>query len=245
MASGERPKGRVSLINQTRGQSRNSLEAPFSDSRSCLVEGGRKNWNGSLTKNRSSKTFGSKKLFWGLLCNLRFGLRWKRNERWNRKRAATNEWWNKMNARVHGDAILFSILDYFCCFSLPLASTRWDWSTISNHWSLSFTQRCWWTFATPTIFLCEKFQEPWDSNPVQLGLEASMLLIVPRCPPSIVDFGLIKVCLKPADYCNFYHEWANHRNKFVLIFVWPYGNFRQRSWNLTMKTKQKKIIICG
>ena len=58
----------------------------------------------------------------------------------------------KMNKLVETSLSLPSLLPIlFCSTSLPQASTRWVWSTISSHSPLSFKQRCWLTSATALL----------------------------------------------------------------------------------------------
>ena len=53
-------------------------------------------------------------------------------------------------------ALISWISSFYCSSSLPLASTRWVWSTFSNHCSLSSNQHCSITSTTSTIFSSEK-----------------------------------------------------------------------------------------
>ena len=69
----------------------------------------------------------------------------------------------------------------FCSTGLPLVGTRWVWSTFSSHSPLSSNQRCWLISATSIIVL-----GTLESNPGQLGTEASMLTIVLCCPLPIL-----------------------------------------------------------
>ena len=48
------------------------------------------------------------------------------------------------------------IISYFCRTGLPLARTRWAWSTFSSHCPLSSNQHRWLTWATSIIFSSEE-----------------------------------------------------------------------------------------
>ena len=65
----------------------------------------------------------------------------------------------------------------FCGTCLPLASTRWVWSTFSSHCPLSSYQRRWFTSAMAIFFLLKTFWERWKFNLGQLGPESSVLTI--------------------------------------------------------------------
>ena len=52
---------------------------------------------------------------------------------------------------------------------LPLARTRWVWSTFSSHSPLSSHQRHWLTFAASTLFPLQKIWVCWELNLGQLG----------------------------------------------------------------------------
>ena len=75
----------------------------------------------------------------------------------------------------------------FFSTDLPLAETRWGWSTFSSQCHISSNQCDWLTSTTSTFFLW-KIREHLELNAWQLGQEGSMLTIVLRWPTLHFDF---------------------------------------------------------
>ena len=72
---------------------------------------------------------------------------------------------------------------FFCSTGLPLARTRWVWSTYSSHYPLPSNQRRWITSATLIICHQKKIQEHRDSNLWLLGVKQVCYLCAMQPPP--------------------------------------------------------------
>ena len=70
----------------------------------------------------------------------------------------------------------------FCGASIQLSRTRWVWSTFSSHFHFPLSSAIDNPQQHQRLIHMKQFRERWESNPGYLGLEASMLTIVPCCP---------------------------------------------------------------
>ena len=97
----------------------------------------------------------------------------------------------KLKAICEGKCTELSFLNpffYFLCRTgLPLARTRWVWSTFPSHCPLSSNPRCWLTSATLIRFSSKNFLENWNSNSRLLG-EKQVCYLCAMQPPFLNPF---------------------------------------------------------
>ena len=93
----------------------------------------------------------------------------------------SSQLFNSATGTYAAEASTVCLESFLCSTSLPLASTKWTWSTFSSWCPLSPKQHRWLTYATSTIFCLKYLGECWESNLGQLGPEASVLTIVLCC----------------------------------------------------------------
>ena len=117
----------------------------------------------------------------------------------------------------------------FCSTGLPLARTRWVWSTFSRHSPLSSNQCHRWTSATLIIFPLKFFGSAGDWTRVA-GWEASML---PLCYAACPILILLLLSMPP-------EGWTNVKHNIARVDLGPQDCTRASAW---LKWTRQKVFF--